>query len=375
VGDALLVALGKRLVNLTRSGCTVARFGGDEFVVLSPDTNETEALIVAERLRSALDGCFKIEGHELYVTGSVGVAVAAPGDSPEDVLRNADTAMYRAKEQGRPGYALYDQDMRARSAWRLDVEQDLHLALERGEFRLHYQPIFDVRRGGVTGAEALIRWEHPTRGMVSPADFIPVAEETGLIVPIGEWVLGEACRQAAVWRDQYSHGLVVAVNLAARQLTQVGLADQVSRHLSTSGARPQDLVLEITEHGVLEDFAAASAHLQDVRSLGVKVSVDDFGTGWSSLTYLQRLPIDELKIDRSFISNLGPEGPAVPIVGSLVGMAHGLGLSVVAEGVETSEQLRMLRQLGCDLAQGYLLARPGPAMAMDTVVSDPALIR
>ena len=282
--------------------------------------------------------------------------------------------MYRAKEQGRPGYALFDQEMRARSAFRLDVEQDLHLALERGEFRLQYQPIFDVRRRGVRGAEALIRWEHPVRGLVSPAEFIPVAEETGLIVPIGDWVLGEACRQAAAWRTQYGRGLTVAVNLAARQLTHIGLAEQVDKHLRNAGAKSEDLVLEITEHGVLEDFASASAHLQDVRAMGVKVAVDDFGTGWSSLTYLQRLPIDELKIDRSFISNLGDEGSAVPIVGSLVGMAHGLGLSVVAEGVETVEQLRMLRQLGCDLAQGYLLARPGPAVAMDNVVADPLLI-
>jgi diguanylate cyclase (GGDEF)-like protein len=368
VGDALLIALGRRLTAVVRPGDVVARFGGDEFVVLCSDAGEPDgALEIAQRLARALDEPFLVEGHELFVTGSVGVAIGSPTDTPEDILRDADNAMYRAKEQGRPGYAFFDQGMRARSQRRLELEQELHVALERGEFRLEYQPAFEVASGRVEGAEALIRWDNPLRGLVSPAEFIPIAEETGLVLPIGDWVLREACRQAAAWRRQLGRGVRVSVNIAARQLTRPGLAAQVLVALGEAGAEPGDLMLEITEHGVLEDFAAAYRHLQEVRALGVQVSVDDFGTGWSSLSYLQRLPVDELKIDRSFVATLGVDGPSMAIVGSLVDMAHALGLRVVAEGVETADQLAELRRLRCDAVQGYLLARPGRP---ETVIGD-----
>jgi len=222
--------------------------------------------------------------------------------------------------------------------------------------------------GQALGAEALLRWDSP-RGPISPAEFIPIAEETGLVMPIGDWVLRTACRQAAAWRREFGRGLPVSVNVAARQLTRPGLATQVLVALGEAGAEPGDLVLEITEHGVLEDFAAAFRHLQEVRALGVRVAVDDFGTGWSSLSYLQRLPVDELKIDRSFVATLGVEGPSMAIVGSLVSLAHGLGLNVVAEGVETEEQLAELRRLGCDSVQGFLLARPAPPEVVATLVA------
>jgi|GEM_PF-5722734 len=359
VGDALLVSLGHRLMTVVRPGDTVARFGGDEFVVLCPGTDEPDrAMEIAHRLARALEEPFIVEGHELFLTGSVGVAIGSPDDGPEDILRDADNAMYRAKEQGRPGYAFFDQGMRERSQRRLALEQELHVALERNEFHLEYQPAFDLGTGEVVGAEALLRWDNPLRGPVSPAEFIPIAEETGLVLPIGEWVMREACRQAAAWRRQFGRGIPVSVNIAARQLTRPGLATQVLVALGEAGAEPEDLMLEITEHGVLEDFAAAFRHLQEVRALGVRVSVDDFGTGWSSLSYLQRLPVDELKIDRSFVATLGVDGPSMAIVGSLADMAHALGLRVVAEGVETADQLAELHRLGCDAVQGYLLARP-----------------
>jgi diguanylate cyclase (GGDEF)-like protein len=360
VGDALLVALGQRLVAVVRPQDTVARFGGDEFVILCPGVVDEEvALQIAHRMSNALAEAFLVEGHELFLTGSVGVAIGRPSDGPEDLLRDADNAMYRAKEQGRPGYAFFDAGMRDKSRRRLELEQELHFALEREELRLVYQPVFDTMTGEIVGAEALLRWDSP-QGPISPAEFIPIAEETGLVMPIGDWVLRTACRQAAAWRREFGRGLPVSVNIAARQLTRPGLAAQVLVALGEAGAPPDDLVLEITEHGVLEDFAAAFRHLQEVRALGVRVAVDDFGTGWSSLSYLQRLPVDELKIDRSFVATLGVEGPSMAIVGSLVSLAHGLGLTVVAEGVETEEQLTELRRLGCDSVQGFLLARPAP---------------
>jgi diguanylate cyclase (GGDEF)-like protein len=374
VGDALLIALGHRLMAGVRPGDTVARFGGDEFVVLCPGADEAEvAMEIAQRLARALEEPFLVEGHELFLTGSVGVAIGTPDDGPEDILRDADNAMYRAKEQGRPGYAFFDQGMRERSQRRLELEQELHVALERGELRLEYQPVFDVRTGAVTGAEALLRWDNALRGPVSPGEFIPIAEETGLVLPIGDWVLRAACRQAAAWRRELGRGVRVSVNIAARQLTRPGLANQVLVALGEAGAQPEDLMLEITEHGVLEDFAAAFRHLQEVRALGVRVSVDDFGTGWSSLSYLQRLPVDELKIDRSFVATLGVDGPSMAIVGSLVDMAHALGLQVVAEGVETADQLTELRRLDCDAVQGYLLARPARPEALRSLLGETAL--
>jgi diguanylate cyclase (GGDEF)-like protein len=364
VGDALLIALGRRLLTAVRPQDTVARFGGDEFVILCPGVVDEEvALQIAHRMSDALAEAFLVEGHELFLTGSVGVAIGRPSDGPEDLLRDADNAMYRAKEQGRPGYAFFDAGMRDKSRRRLQLEQELHFALERDELRLVYQPVFDTATGEAVGAEALLRWDSP-RGPISPSEFIPIAEETGLVMPIGDWVLRTACHQAAAWRREFGRGLPVSVNIAARQLTRPGLATQVLVALGEAGAEPDDLVLEITEHGVLEDFAAAFRHLQEVRALGVRVAVDDFGTGWSSLSYLQRLPVDELKIDRSFVATLGVEGPSMAIVGALVSLAHGLSLTVVAEGVETEEQLAELRRLGCDFVQGFLLARPGPPEAV-----------
>jgi diguanylate cyclase (GGDEF)-like protein len=373
VGDAVLRALGKRLSGAVRSDTLVARFGGDEFALCQPGPGGAQgAISVAERMLAALRAPFVVEGHELYLSGSIGITSARPGDDAESVLRDADTAMYRAKEE-RTGYAVFDPAMRSRSLARLEIERDLHGALDRGEFVLHYQLKRSLTEDRWVGAEALLRWNHPTRGMVCPGEFIPVAEETGLIIPIGAWALRSACRQAAAWR-RAGTPLAVAVNLAPQELTNTGLVDRVRIALADAGAQPSDLIIEITEQSVLGDVDAASAILAALRKLGVRTSVDDFGTGHSSLSYLQRLPLDELKIDQSFTAALDRDPASRAIVGSLVGLAHAIGLEVVAEGVETVTQLEELHRLGCNLAQGYHLARPAPAADVTARLLTPDLV-
>ena len=364
VGDSLLVALGARLRESLDETCMVARFGGDEFVIAAVGIDgDQEAVLLAGRLAAILQAPFRLGAQVLYLRGSVGIAREVAGSTAEDLVRDADTAMYRAKDRGKGGYALFDREMREWALLRLDTERDLNRALERGEFTLHYQPKVALAGGTAVGAEALLRWRHPDRGLVSPGDFIPVAEETGLIVPIGEWVLHEACRQAVAWRTEHG-SLPVAVNLAARQLSLPDLTAVVAAALRETGARPDELVLEITESAVLLDAVATSERLAEVRRMGVRVSIDDFGTGFSSLSYLQRLPIDELKVDRSFVAPLTRDEPSSAIVESIIGLAHAVGLTVVAEGVETPEQLAELERLGCDQAQGYLLARPQASAAV-----------
>lgn len=370
-GDELLMDFADRLEHVTRavdtaarlSGATVARLGGDEFVVLCEDLgDERDAIRIAERISSALDLPFVLQDGEVSVTASIGIAIAKGEDAaPDSLIRDADVALYRAKEGGRDRYELFDHAMRARVLDRLRVESDLRQAVGQDELRLFYQPIVSLSGDDIVGVEALIRWEHPKRGLVLPAEFIPIAEESGLIVTIGAWVLEEACRQSALWHTSHPEWppLRTYVNVSARQLTS-GMVDLVAEILHATGADPSHLALEITESVLMEQTGSADL-LQSLRELGVWVALDDFGTGYSSLSYLQLFPLDVLKLDRSFVS--GPDGEAsnLRLVAATIEMGRALDMTMIAEGVETQEQLEQLRDLGCDLAQGYYFARPQPA--------------
>ena len=362
-GDRVLVELGDRLAAAMPS-TFVSRFGGDEYVMVETGPFNSEEIVrLAEQVGYATKAPVILDGSELFLTGSVGVAVARPGDTTEDLIRNADTAMYRSKELGPDSYAIFDERMREWVMNRASTESDLHLALERHELWLNYQPKVELATGRLDGFEALARWNHPTRGSVPPLAFIPIAEDSGLITDIGNWALEAACRQAAAWRV-LNNGVPVpvAVNLAARQLADPKLPDCIAAALEKANAQPRDLVLELTESAILGNTEAVSRRLRQLRDTGIRISIDDFGTGYSSLSYLQLLPIDELKIDRAFVSKLDNAKSSTAIIGSVIDLAHAIGLTVVAEGVETVEQLNTLRELGCDLAQGYYIARPVPAL-------------
>ena len=314
-----------------------------------------------------------IAGHEVVITVSIGIALSSSRETdPAALLRAADTAMYAAKQTGKARYEVFQAAMGSRALEQLELEADLRRALERGELRLHYQPKVELGTGAVVGVEALVRWEHSVRGMVPPGEFIPVAEEMGLILPIGHWILQEACRQAREWREQHWAGgpIEVCVNVSARQFGHPGLVGEVARVLAETGLDPGCLVLEITESAVMEDAASTIATLRDLKDLGVRLAIDDFGTGYSSLAYLHRLPVDVLKIDRSFVDGLGREAEDTAIVRSVLGLAHSLGLQVVAEGVETAEQVEGLRALGCKIAQGYYFSRPLPPAALEELLGE-----
>ena len=384
-GDRLLVEVAGRLREGKRPEDTVARLGGDEFVVLLEDLDdEFHATRAAERLVERLRAPFEIGGQEVYAEASVGVALGACGDDADDLLRSADIAMYRAKHGGKGRVRLFDRDMDAEARERLKRENDLRRALERGEFVLHYQPevLLDadlqqrLRLMGkpaavaarapkveprVVAMEALVRWEHPERGLVAPAEFIPLAEETGLIVPLGRWVLQEACRQAKEWREQYpDYPLMMAVNVSARQFQHPDLVAWIEEAANHAGLAPGNLLLEITESVLMEDAEHNKVTLEKLKGLGVALAIDDFGTGYSSLAYLRRFSVDYLKIDRSFTHGMGRDSENKAIVLGMIGLAHAVGLKTVAEGVEYAEQLAQLRAMRCDMAQGYHFARPMP---------------
>ena len=361
-GDKLLQAVAHDLATLVREGDTVARVGGDEFTVLLAGIEAPEdATDIAQRILECLRQPRVINGTEFRTTGSIGVTMyPADGDEGETLLRNADTAMYRAKERGRDNYQLYTASMNARMMERIAVEQDLRHALVRDELTLFYQPIVAVETGVITGAEALLRWRHPQRGIVPPDEFIPLAEETGLILEIGEWVLRQTCRQVRQWREQGLAIDIVAVNLSARQLQQEDLVERIAGILRESGVSPDSIQLEITEGAVLKNVDSAIAMLRQLGGMGIQIALDDFGTGYSSLTYLKRFPIDAVKIDRSFVRDLEYDASDATIVSTVIGMAENLHLNVIAEGVETENQLEFLRQRGCKEYQGYLFARPVP---------------
>ncbi len=362
VGDQLLVAIADRLRTVVRPGDTIARFGGDEFVVLCEDLEtRADAVAVAERVNSIISGPFEVDESEVFVGVSIGVAF--PDDvnaEPGTLIRDADAAMYRAKERGRARWEVFDNAMRASAVDRLDVENALRRAQERRELRVFYQPIVSLRTGAIEGVEALIRWEHPDRGLLLPGDFIHVAEETGLIVPMGAWVLDQACRQVMRWQaaNPSLDPLVLSVNLSGRQLGHPSLVTDVRAIIRDTHINPSQVQLEITESVLMDDVEMSEDTLDQLRRLGVKLAVDDFGTGYSSLSYLRRFPVDVLKVDRSFVDGLGRDPSDSAIVTAIVTLAHTLGLSAVAEGVETSRQLEELRNLRCDMAQGYLMARP-----------------
>ena len=392
VGDELLKVAARRLSSCVRPADTVARLGGDEFVVLLEGASAPEAEGLAGRVQEALKAPVKLHGHELYATASIGVVVRPEGhDGPEELLRDADTAMYKAKGSGKARHAVFDAGMRREAVSLLRLETDLRCAVERGEFVVFYQPIVWLPMGGVVGFEALVRWEHPERGLLTPNAFVPLAEETGLIREIDRFVLGEACRRAASWRERYPDRFPpsVSVNLSPSGLSRPSLVEEVEAVLKAAGLPGRALALELTEGAVLGDPEEAVAVLGRLRKLGVRVHIDDFGTGHSSLALLHRLPVDALKIDRSFVARLvgdlgvrddtpaglrasPAEGEGAEIVRTVATLAHGLGMDVVAEGVETDGQLRLLREMGCDYAQGFRFSRPVPPEGVGAILSSDA---
>jgi diguanylate cyclase (GGDEF)-like protein/PAS domain S-box-containing protein len=360
LGDRLLQGVARRLLSSVREGDTVARLGGDEFILLLPALNRTEDVAkVAEKILDSLKLPFRLEGRELYVTASMGISLYPDdGADAETLIKNADTAMYRAKEQGRDNYQLYTPAMNATAVERLALENSLRKALARDELELYYQPLLDLGTGRVHGLEALLRWRHPERGVLAPAEFIPLAEITGLILPIGPWVLRTACARARAWQALGHPHLSIAVNLSARQFQQPDLVAQVKRALEETGLPPRCLDLEITETNAMSNAEAAIRTLRELKTLGVQISIDDFGIGYSSLSYLKRLPIDTLKIDQSFVRDITSDPDDAAIATAVIALAHTLKLRVVAEGVETQEQLAFLAARHCDRMQGYLFSRP-----------------
>jgi diguanylate cyclase (GGDEF)-like protein/PAS domain S-box-containing protein len=360
IGDKLLQSIAGRLENCVRAADTVSRQGGDEFIVLLSELQVPgDSSIACKRILQALEEVHPIDAHSLHVTASIGVSVYPhDGEDAETLIKNADTAMYQAKENGRQNYQFFTPAMNVRAVERQSTEESLRRALDRQEFTLHYQPKISLRTGAITGAEALIRWHHPTRGAISPAQFIPVAEECGLILPIGAWALREACVQACIWKNAGLPETTMAVNVSAMQFRSDGFLDGVFAILGDTGMDPRLLELELTESVLMRRIDSTAFILQTLRESGVKVAVDDFGTGYSSLSYLHKFPVDALKIDQSFVRQMSTTGQATPIVAAIIGMAQGLKLRVVAEGVETQEELAFLRTHRCDEAQGYYFSRP-----------------
>ncbi|QGZ65110.1 putative bifunctional diguanylate cyclase/phosphodiesterase [Paraburkholderia acidisoli] len=360
-GDRLLVDVARRIAESVRGEDTVARVGGDEFVLVAKIGAPEDAASIAEKLTTAIEVPFQLANLELRVSTSIGIAIY-PGDgaSERELLANADAAMYHAKSTGRNCYCFFEPSMNADVHAQMQIIQDLRLAMERRELVLHYQPKFDAPAGPIIGAEALIRWNHPTRGLVPPAQFVPFAEKSGLIVPIGEWVLDEACRQMREWYDAGHVDWTIAVNLSPLQFAHTGLIETVRNALARHALKPSSLTLEITESTAMANVEVSLAILRQLQEMGVNISIDDFGTGYSSLLYLKRLPATELKIDRGFVRDLSQETEDAAIVSAIVALGQKLNLKIVAEGVETTEQQAMLTELGCDTLQGFLLGRPMP---------------
>jgi diguanylate cyclase (GGDEF)-like protein/PAS domain S-box-containing protein len=372
--DRLLVAVARRLhaslratdaISRGEGAFTLARIGGDEFTVLLDDiTDASDAMRVAERLRSALEKPFNVDGQMVFASAGVGIAISATGYTrPDEILRDGTIALHRAKADGTSRCELFDPVMRHRAVSRLQMETDLRGALATSQFEVHYQPIIAVETGEVAAFEALLRWRHPIRGLLAPSEFIAVAEETGLIVPIGRWILDESCRQMEVWQQRFGDAApaVMCVNVSSRQFADVHLADHIAAILARTKLNPVHLKLEITESAFLKDLPAAQITLRRVHAMGVRWSLDDFGTGYSSLSYLHMLPVETVKVDRAFVSGIACADRGTEMVRAIVTLSHNLGMDVVAEGVETAEQLAHLRGLGCEYAQGFYFSRPGDA--------------
>jgi diguanylate cyclase (GGDEF)-like protein/PAS domain S-box-containing protein len=364
-GDLLLKSMGERLKGCVRPGDTVARFGGDEFALLLEDSDAATAETIAVRIIAALRRPFQILNQEVYARASVGLALGHGAETIDGLLSGADTAMYVAKTRGKARYELFESKMRDVAVERSGLRSDLEWAVQRGELFIHYQPVMDLPAGTVRGFEALLRWNHPRRGLLNPGEFIDLAEQSGLIVPIGGWVLRHACRQTEIWRQAQGRDLTIAVNVSARQLQDPGLVDEIATALRDSGLDPGALVLEITESATVEDTEGVITRLEELKGLGVDLAIDDFGTGYSSLSYLRRFPVDQLKVDRSFVAGVATSSEDRAIVASVIDLAHALEISVVAEGVETVDQLGQLCEMHCDLAQGFHWPLPAEARAVD----------
>ncbi len=371
LGDQLLIEMGRRLSACLRAGDTVARLGGDEFIILLEDVpTQADARRIAERVQVDLRVPFWLGGHEVFSGVSIGIAHGHAGYAqPEDILRDADTALYRAKAQGRARSVEFDSAMHDRAVALLQLETDLRRALARRELLLHYQPVVSLQTGAITGAEALLRWRHPERGLVPPLEFIPLAEETGLILPISAWVLREACRQMKQWQDRLGlPSLEIGVNLSSLQFQSPGLVAEIAEVLRDTGLAPRSLRLEVTESLLMQKDPLIARTMTELRAMGVRIDLDDFGTGYSSLAYLHQFPIDTLKIDRSFVQRIGETEEALEIVNTILSLAQNLDMEVVAEGVETEQQLRLLRELHCAYAQGYHLSRPIDGAQFETLL-------
>jgi diguanylate cyclase (GGDEF)-like protein len=361
-GDKLLAIIAERLASIVREGDTVARLGGDEFVLVLNDQNKEDVIFRAmQRVLNKVSEPMTIDGQELYITCSAGVSLY-PADAPdvETLLKNADVAMYRAKEHGRNNFQFYTPEMNDLANERLALEHSLRRAMERNELLLHYQPKVNLETGRIVGAEALLRWQHPEWGLIAPERFIPIAEETGLIVQIGAWVIRTACNQARQWQDAGLPPVIMSVNLSARQFRQESFVKVVTQILHETGLKPEQLEMELTESMLMHNANAAISILGGLKSLGVRLSLDDFGTGYSSLSYLSRLPIDTLKIDRSFVQHIGDQdecGNGI-LAQAIISLGHSLNLTVIAEGVETGEQLKFLKAHQCDEVQGFYFCKP-----------------
>jgi diguanylate cyclase (GGDEF)-like protein len=363
LGDELLKAVAVRLKTALREEDSIARMGGDEFTVLLSDLQKNEdAAKIAQKILDRVARPIGVEGNELFITTSIGIALFPnDGDTAEALLQNADHAMYRAKDAGRNSYQLFTPAMNSRALERLSLENSLRHALDRGELVLHYQPMIRLATNRVAGMEALLRWKRPDQGIILPGTFIGIAEETRLIVPIGDWVLREACRQAKAWQETRFPGLRMSVNLSPRQFQHADLPKQIAAALQESGLSPKDLVIEITESTAMQNSDRTIATLQKLRDMGVRIAIDDFGTGHSSLSYLRRFPIDIVKIDQEFVHEIESSQSDRAIVSAVIGMAHGLNLVVTAEGVETEPQLNFLREQRCEEVQGFFFGQPAPA--------------
>lgn len=371
-GDQLLQQVAQRLRDVGRQTDTLARLGGDEFTILLPDVDHVEeAMIVAEKVLAALKQPFVVGDRDIFISASIGISLYPDdGVDVEVLMKHADTAMYRVKKQGRNGFHLYTHALDQRSLRRLELENQLHKAVERQQLVLHYQPQFDLAEGHVRGVEALVRWRHPELGMISPAEFIPLAEESGLIVPIGAWVLETACRQVQAWRDAGLPEFVMSVNLSVRQFFHEGIAHLVTQAIEKYSLGANALELEITESVAMEDVAYTIRTLESLAARGLQLAIDDFGTGYSSLSHLKKMPVKILKIDRSFVQDVTTHSDDAEIVNAVITMAHRLGLKVIAEGVENQAQLDYLRQQRCDFAQGFLLGRPLPAAELEGLLGN-----
>ena len=362
VGDQLLIEISRRLEKSVNFTDTVARLGGDEFTILLENIHNIEnAISVAEKIDQALRIPFHLQGYELFTSASIGIALSCEGyEKPDEIMRDADLTMYSAKEQGRARYEIFNSSLHDRAITRLQLETDMRYGIEREEFLIYYQPISCLKTGELAGFEALARWKHPTRGSVSPGEFIPVAEETGTIIPLGTWILNKACQQMQLWQEKYPHksSMQISVNLSGKQLREPSLLEKIDSILQETGLLGKHLKLEITESSLIENMEVATQTLLEIKSRNIKLSMDDFGTGYSSLSYLHRFPVDFLKIDRSFVQDIQVNKGNYAIVKAIVTLAHVLDMEVIAEGIEDTYQVNQLKLLKCEYGQGYYFAKP-----------------